>query len=408
MLTHRYRQSISERLISDNNSTSETVADGDMVPIRVAVLQRILPGYRLELFRRLSASPGIELRVFIGDDIPNTKWRSAGDLSGVDVRKLETRFIRLKSRLMPWHRGLRNGLEEFRPDVVVTEGESNFLSYLQALWYRRSHRSVKLIHWGGGGIPGQVNIPESIDSRFKLYMQKKFDGMLVYSTFCRNWLVDAGHSADRISVAVNVGNTVQHLSAAEGVQETQSEARERLGLADKFTVLYVGAMDANKRPGALLDIAGLVDSLAFNFVLAGAGPEVEPLKRRADAEDLDNVYVVGRVSDELALYYRAADVVVIPGRGGIVISEAMAWRLPVVVHEADGTELDLVSNGETGYVLDSGRVDSFAGVLKSMQSDSDGTRMLGENGRESLINNFGVERYAESVEVAIKKIARQI
>jgi len=394
-------------LVSDSSSGSADASVSGVAPIRVAVLQRILPGYRLELFRRLSASAGIELRLFIGDDIPNTKWRSAGDLSGVDVVRLKTRFIRLRSRLMPWHRGLRTALGEFEPDVIVSEGESNFLSYVQALWYRRSHRSVKLIHWGGGGIPGQVNAPGSLGSRFKLYMQKKFDGMLVYSTFCKNWLVEAGHSADRISVAVNVGNTVQHLSAADGLKETQAEARERLGLGDKFTVFYVGAMDANKRPDVLLDLARLVDSSLFNFVLAGAGPEVEPLKRRAAAESLDNVYVIGRVSDELPLYYRATDVVVIPGRGGIVISEAMAWRLPVVVHEADGTELDLVSDKETGYVLESGTVESFKEVIEAMQVYPDASQLLGENGRRSLESAFTVEQYAASVEAVILKIAHQ-
>lgn len=393
-------------MVSDSSSGSTDAMVGNAAPIRVAVLQRILPGYRLELFRRLSASAGIELRLFIGEDIPNTKWRSAGDLSGVDVVRLKTRFIRLRSRLMPWHSGLRKALAEFDPDVVVAEGESNFLSYLQALWYRRSHRSVKLIHWGGGGIPGQVNSPGSMGSRFKLYMQKKFDGMLVYSTFCKNWLVEAGHSADRISVAVNVGNTGQHLSAADGLGETQAEARERLGLGDRFTVFYVGAMDANKRPDVLLDLAGLVDSSLFNFVLAGAGPEAEPLKRRAAVEGLDNVYVVGRVSDDLPLYYRAADVVVIPGRGGIVISEAMAWRLPVVVHEADGTELDLVVDGETGYVLESGTVESFKAVLEAMQAYPEGSGKLGRNGRESLESAYTVEQYAASVEAAILKIAR--
>jgi glycosyltransferase involved in cell wall biosynthesis len=196
------------------------------------------------------------------------------------------------------------------------------------------------------------------------------------------------------------------LSAADGLKETQAEARERLGLGDRFTVFYVGAMDANKRPDVLLDLAGLVDSSLFNFVLAGAGPEAEPLKRRAAVEGLDNVYVVGRVSDDLPLYYRAADVVVIPGRGGIVISEAMAWRLPVVVHEADGTELDLVVDGETGYVLESGTVESFKAVLEAMQAYPEGSGKLGRNGRESLESAYTVEQYAASVEAAILKIAR--
>ena len=38
----------------------------------------------------------------------------------------------------------------------------------------------------------------------------------------------------------------------------------------------------------------------------------------------------------------SADVVVVPGRGGIVISEAMVHGVPVIVHQADGTEYELV------------------------------------------------------------------
>jgi glycosyltransferase involved in cell wall biosynthesis len=392
-------------VISGNDSTLdvETIADG--VPVRVAVLQRILPGYRLELFRQLSAAAGIELRVFIGDDIPNTKWRSAADLRGVDVVRLKTRFIRLRSRLMPWHKELRRELANFRPDVILTEGESNFLSYLQALWFRRSHRSVKMIHWGGGGIPGQVNEQVSVGSRFKLYMQKKFDGMMVYSTFCKNWLVEAGHDEANIAVAVNVGNTVQHLSAADGLDETKAQARERLELGDRFTVFYVGAMDPNKRPDVLLDLARTTDSSKFNFVLAGDGPEVEPLKKRAATEGLDNVYVLGRVSDDLPSYYKASDVVMIPGRGGIVISEAMAWRLPVLVHEADGTEHDLVRDGETGYLLNSGSAESFKVALEAMQLNLGGSEQLGRNGRDYLESKFTVEQYAATVKNVIFEIA---
>jgi glycosyltransferase involved in cell wall biosynthesis len=402
-----WRQDFSQHVTSGNDSTLYSTTPSNVAPVRVAVLQRILPGYRLELFRQLSAAAGIELRVFIGDDIPNTKWRSAGDLSGVDVVRLKTRFIRLRSRLMPWHKGLRRELANFRADVILAEGESNFLSYLQALWFRRSHRSVKMMHWGGGGIPGQVNEPFSVGSRFKLYMQKKFDGLMVYSTFCKNWLVEAGHDEANIAVAVNVGNTVQHLSAADGLDETQAQARERLGLGDRFTVFYVGAMDANKRPDVLLDLAETTDSSKFDFVLAGDGPEVEPLKQRAANGGLDNVYVLGRVSDDLPSYYKASDVVIIPGRGGIVISEAMAWRLPVLVHEADGTEHDLVKDGVTGRILESGSVDDFKEVIESMEADPEGTRQLGENGRSILESDFTVEQYAASVKKAILDIASQ-
>ena len=51
----------------------------------------------------------------------------------------------------------------------------------------------------------------------------------------------------------------------------------------------------------------------------------------------------------MAEVYCKADIVYVPGRGGMIISEAMAFACPVILHEADGTEYDLVINGKTGF-----------------------------------------------------------
>ena len=40
-----------------------------MSELTLAVLQRVCTPYRLELFRRLAARPGLRVRLFIGDDL---------------------------------------------------------------------------------------------------------------------------------------------------------------------------------------------------------------------------------------------------------------------------------------------------------------------------------------------------
>jgi len=82
----------------------------------------------------------------------------------------------------------------------------------------------------------------------------------------------------------------------------------------------------------MLDLAKECDRVNFNFVLLGSGSLLDELRDRATCENLSNVFLPGRVVDELPLYYRAANVLLIPGRDGIVISEAMAFGLPVIVH----------------------------------------------------------------------------
>jgi len=84
-----------------------------------------------------------------------------------------------------------------------------------------------------------------------------------------------------------------------------------------------------------------------------------------------------------------------------VISEAMAWGLPVIAHEADGTELDLVKDHESGRILELGTVESFIEALSWMEADPARTQGLGQAARELLEARFTVERYAEAVRDAL-------
>ena len=374
-----------------------TSPDSSESSLRLAILQRVCTGYRIGLFCEISNVPGLKVRLFLGEDIPNTKSRSISDFRGLDNVKLPTRMIRIGRRVLPWHRGLIKALEEFQPDVIISEGDSNFLSYMQAMWYRRSHPNVALIHWGGGGLPGEPVRAGGLLSRSKYFVQKRFDAFIVYSSFCKEWLIEMGHPPGKISVAANVGETRVHLKKATEMKATPSQVRDELGLPDRFTVLYAGTLDANKRPDVMLDLAKTTDPELYNYVLLGSGPMLEPLRARAEAEGLSNVYLPGHVSDELSMYYRASDVVLIPGRGGIVISEAMAWSLPVIVHDADGTEYDLIQDGETGRHLAEGDVDTFREAIETMRLAPDTTKQWGANSHELLIQRFGMEHMVESL-----------
>ncbi len=99
--------------------------------IRFAVLQRVCPPYRIGLFAALSRAEGVEVRLFIGDDVRGTMARSAPNLDGVPVMRVQTRFVRSGRRILALHVGLVDALRRVAPDVILCEGESHFLCYLQ-------------------------------------------------------------------------------------------------------------------------------------------------------------------------------------------------------------------------------------------------------------------------------------
>jgi glycosyltransferase involved in cell wall biosynthesis len=377
-----------------------------MSELSLAILQRVCTGYRLELFRRLAAHPQLRVRVFIGEDLPDSKVRSTGDFQDLDVVKLPTRFLGVGRRVLPLHRGLGRALRDFDPDVILSEGESHFLGYLSAILARSRLRDCAVVHWGLGGLPGDDHGGRLAD-RMKRPFQSLADAFLVYSSYGAQVLERIGHPASKIVVAVNVSDTDRHLAAARDLEESRSEARHRLALPDRFTVITVGALDANKRVDVLLEAVAGLPGGEFNALIVGGGSELAALQRSAEERGLENVYLTGPVpAEDVVRYYRAADLLVVPGRGGMVISEAMAHGLPVVVHLADGTEHDLVREGETGMRLERGSAEDFRSAIEAMAKDPEATARMGENGRRLVEEEINMDAMVERI-VSVCRLARE-
>ena len=353
--------------------------------MRIAVLQRVCADYRVGLFLGLSSVGNVEMRLFIGYDLPGTKVKGVDVCPGVSVTKLETRFIRLGRRILPVHVGLVDELRKFRPTVVLCEGESHFVGYLQAIYYRlRYDRRARLIHWCFIALPGCPKKRWGVAEGVKAYFRRYFSAFLVYSSFSRDRLVELGVDQRKVFVATNVGDVEKSLKQSDAITETKAEARKILGLPERFTVLYVGTLSWSKRPDVVLDLARECEPERYSFVVLGSGDLLPDLRTRVAREGLQDVRLAGKVTGQLPLYYRAADVVLMPGRGGIVISEAMAFGVPVVVHQADGTEYDLVRNWVTGVVVSAGAVEDFREALEELRNDPVRCAAMGSASRQMV------------------------
>ncbi len=320
-----------------------------MSTLKLAVLQRVIPAYRTALLKGLCVEKEFEVRIFIGEDIPNSKVKSTSNLEGINVNRLRTKFIKLGRRVWPFHIGLISELRTFNPDVILCEGESHFLGYLQAFYYRFLYnKKVALIHWCFISLPGEPFDRKGLLGVFKANLRKHFDAFLLYSSFSKSRLIKLGIPAGKTFVATNVGDVSKFLKLSDTTNETISQAREKLNIPEKFTVLYSGTLDKNKKPDLILQLAEVMPKAEYNFVILGAGEMLPELREVVTSKHLDNVFILGRVTEELPLYYRATNVLIIPGRGGIIMSEAMAFGIPMIVHQADGTEYDLIKNEESG------------------------------------------------------------
>ncbi len=250
--------------------------------MKIAILQRVIPGYRRALFKELSSNEFNEIKLFIGDDIPNSKVKNSKDLSGINFVKSKTSFINLKKRVLVWHTDLITNLVFFKPDVIICEGESHFLGYLQAIIYKLIYnRKVKLIHWCFISLPGENIYNNNIRHFIKAFFRNFFNGFLVYSTFSKNCLIKLGQPPEKIFVSTNVGDVVTHINKCDAIFESKEDIRNTLKIPkNHFTVLYLGTLDANKRPDIIPDIAELAKFDNINFLILGDGPQFKTIENK--------------------------------------------------------------------------------------------------------------------------------
>src|SRR5262249_13638486 len=155
--------------------------------------------------------------------------------------------------------------------------------------------------------------------------------------------------------------------------ERRAAARVEAGIdPSAFVVLFTGKLVDRKRP---LDVvrAAARTSAATTVVVAGAGP-LEQAMRGGATRPGGGLKSLGLLHQTgLGRAYARADCLALPSdhseTWGLVVNEALATGLPVVVSDAVGCAPDLVRDGETGYRHALGDVAQLAANIDRIRRD---------------------------------------
>jgi glycosyltransferase involved in cell wall biosynthesis len=331
--------------------------------IRIAVTYRACMGWRIPIFERLAACDDITLKVFHGESIPNTKLINPKNFGNLQHEELKTYSMTVKStgREVPlvFNPGIVKALKRYEPDVLLCEGGSNILNNL--LIYRWAKKAgIPTIWWCLGYIPGRKYRGISkVYQAFRKRLMRQSTALLGYSSRALRYFeeMDLGRPLFK---AVNCVDTDRVFQRIEKAKEAPVDIRAQLGIGNKKLLLFVGALEPPKDIDKLLEAYKRLKTYRNDLalVIVGDGTVRQDLENMAKDLDLD-VHFVGNVIEGVSHYFLAADLFVLPGLGGLAISDAMAHGLPVICSVADGCEEDLVRNGENGYILPDGSVEQL-------------------------------------------------
>jgi glycosyltransferase involved in cell wall biosynthesis len=289
------------------------------------------------------------------------------------------------------------------PDLLILEGTFGVLTNLLLLIFRRI-KHLPTIYWTAGwanpAITGRRAQLKALLIRLFLSM---CDGAIVYGSSASDYLTAHGLMASKILIAQNTIDVETLIAERFLWRRRGKEIRQKFVPGADNLIVYIGHMAPIKRVDVLLKAFHLLrkkkDKLAL--LIVGKGEQMPDLKQYVDQQNVPDVYFAGEIVDGVEAYFAAGDVFVMPGTGGLALNQAMALGLPVLATVADGTQYDLIVQGENGYIVPVDDVKALADAIEDILESPALRNNMGQRSLEiikerAMLQNM-VDQYSKAI-----------
>jgi glycosyltransferase involved in cell wall biosynthesis len=378
-------------------------------PIRVTVVSPEPTPYRSPLFDLVAARPELELTViYAAHTVAGRTWSVEPEHRSMFLRGLAVPGLgRLLHHDYPVTPGIVRALRESRPDVVVVSGWSTFASQAAIVWCRRrgvpylplveSHDLGPRKGWRRA-VKGAV-VPRVL---------RRAAGALALGTASRDSLVERGAQRERVHIFANTIDVPEWEERQGELAQRRSELRAELGAgAEDVLLLSVARLGPEKGLDVLVRGVAVAGDPKLLLVIAGEGPQRREIEALAQELGVRLRLTGDLAADKVAEAYAAADVFVLLSTRetwGVVVNEAAASGLPLVLSDRVGAAYDLLRDGENGFLVGAGDAEATGETFKRLGADAGLRVRAGERSRE-LVRGWGYEASVESFVAAVRDAA---
>ena len=124
-----------------------------------------------------------------------------------------------------------------------------------------------------------------------------------------------------------------------------------------------------------------------------AAEQAYPAWRRTPVTD--RVQFLFKLKPLLERHFEEADLLVLPGTGGLAVQHAMAHALPVIVAKGDGTQDDLV-RASNGWQIPSDDLAALAAAMRNALSDLPRLRQMGSESLRIVAEEINIDKMVET------------
>ena len=244
----------------------------------------------------------------------------------------------------------------------------------------------------GGGFP--LKWVCYSEKKNEIALNRRFDRMVVVTTYMRDELLNNGFDAKRIEIHAPVPR--------------MGDPDLRSSFSDRNLIIYAGQIIRGKGVDVLLEALAQVKA-KFECVILGDG------NHKAFCEELsqklglaDRVHFKGFIpQDELKGYYRECSVVALsslwPEPIATIGLEVMRYALPVVAFDAGGIK-DWLFDGQNGFLVPWMDRSKFAARIDQLLTDKPLAKKLGEAGLRLVSERYDFETYVGDLEKMFARV----
>jgi glycosyltransferase involved in cell wall biosynthesis len=375
--------------------------------VRVAFVSPEPTPYRAPLLDRVAAREDIDLTViYAARTVAGRSWavetrHRTVFLNGVNVPGVRE----ILHHDYPVTPGVLRALRAAQPDCVVVSGWSTFASQAAVGWCRIAHVPYVLLvesHDSGPKTGWRHVVKRTVVPPL---VREAASVLVVGSLACESVLA-LGAAPERVRTFTNTIDVDAFGDQADELAARRPELRAALGLGtDDVAVLTVCRLAPEKGLDTLVRAIAEADDPRVALVLVGEGPERGRLETLARDLGARATFAGARPWEQVVEAYAAADVFCLLSERepwGVVVNEAAACGLPLVLSDRVGAAYDLLRDGENGILLPPGDVRAAVEALRRLAADRDLRLRAGARSRE-LAQGFGYGPSVDNLVVAVRE-----
>jgi len=305
--------------------------------------------------------------------------------------------------------GLFKKFFKYNPDIIIFAGYVTFSDWL--VLFLSKLTSTKIIFRGEVTLRGNEgkSFKSKLKEKFLRWWIKRCDVVMYSCSGNKEYWKYYGVSEDKmLPIPCAVDNDFFRNEREKYIGKENDIKKELEITEDDLVILFSARFTTRKKPLDLLKAIKSIEHSDITVLFVGDGPERKNMEKFVKENNLKAKFVGFKNLAEIPKYYSIADIDIVISDydpSPKAMNEAMNFELPIIVTDIVGTAYDLVKDGENGFIVNVGDIDTIAQKIDFLNKNRDIIKQMGKKSLE-IVDEWTFEKDAYYVNEAITRIIK--